>query len=78
MDIWDKSNFLIFIVFVIPGFLSMKMYSILHPNTEIDTTKAIVEVVSCSRINYAIWFTLFILLSRAGIFIAHLHIVFSI
>lgn len=56
MDIWDKSKILMFIIFVIPGFLSMKMYSILHPNSEIDTTKAIVEVVTYSCINYAIWF----------------------
>ncbi|MCR1231192.1 DUF6338 family protein [Klebsiella quasipneumoniae] len=56
MDIWDKSKLLLFIVFVIPGFLSMKIYSILHPNSEIDMSKAIVEVVSYSCINYAIWF----------------------
>jgi len=56
MDIWDKSKILLFIIFVIPGFLSMKMYSILHPNSDIDTTKVIVEVVTYSCINYAIWF----------------------
>jgi len=56
MDIWDKSKILLFIIFVIPGFLSMKMYSILHPNSDIDTTKTIVEVVTYSCINYAIWF----------------------
>lgn len=56
MDLWDKSKVLIFIVFVIPGFLSMKLYSILHPNVVIDTTKTIVEVVTYSCINYAIWF----------------------
>ncbi|EPM0865762.1 DUF6338 family protein, partial [Klebsiella pneumoniae] len=56
MDIWDKSKLLLFIIFVIPGFLSMKIYSILHPNSDIDMSKAIVEVVSYSCINYAIWF----------------------
>lgn len=56
MDIWEKSKLLIFIIFVIPGFLSMKLYSILHPNVMIDTTKTIVEVVTYSCINYAIWF----------------------
>ena len=56
MDIWDKSKLLIFIIFVIPGFLSMKLYSMLHPNVIIDTTKTIIEVVTYSCINYAIWF----------------------
>lgn len=56
MDIWDKSKLLLFVIFVIPGFLSMKLYSILHPNVMIDTTKTIIEVVTYSCINYAIWF----------------------
>ncbi|MDY0972598.1 DUF6338 family protein [Siccibacter turicensis] len=56
MDIWDINKLLIFIAFVIPGFLSMKIYSILHPNVSLDTSKIIVEVVSYSCINYAIWF----------------------
>lgn len=56
MDLWEKSKILIFIIFVIPGFISMKLYSILHPNENLDTTKTIVEVITYSCINYAIWF----------------------
>ncbi|PQK80193.1 hypothetical protein CG428_02205 [Pantoea ananatis] len=56
MDLWEKSKLLIFIFFVIPGFISMKLYNILNPNENIDTTKTIVEVITYSCINYAIWF----------------------
>lgn len=56
MDIWDINKLLIFIFFVIPGFLSMKLYNVLHPSVQLDTSKTIVEVVSYSCINYAIWF----------------------
>ncbi|KTS74234.1 DUF6338 family protein [Pantoea stewartii] len=56
MDLWEKSKLLIFIVFVIPGFISMKLYNILNPNENIDTTKTIIEVITYSCINYAIWF----------------------
>ncbi|MBU9818172.1 hypothetical protein J1781_25425 [Rahnella sp. C60] len=55
MDIWDKNKLLIFILFVIPGFLSMKIYSVLHPNARLDTSKALMDVVSYSCINYAFW-----------------------
>ncbi|WP_316509832.1 DUF6338 family protein [Klebsiella aerogenes] len=56
MDIWDKSKIIIFLLFVIPGFISMKVYSVLRPNTIFDTSKAIIEIVSYSCMNYAIWF----------------------
>jgi len=56
MDIWNSSKLFIFILFVVPGFLSMKAYNVFHPTVQIDTSKAIVEVVSYSCINHAIWF----------------------
>ncbi|AMH08914.2 hypothetical protein AL511_07065 [Klebsiella aerogenes] len=56
MDIWDKSKIIIFLLFVIPGFISMKVYSVLRPNAIFDTSKAIIEIVSYSCMNYAIWF----------------------
>lgn len=55
MDIWDTNKLVIFIAFVIPGFLSMKLYNILHPNIQLDTSKTFIEVVSYSCMNYAIW-----------------------
>ncbi|MEH3403717.1 DUF6338 family protein, partial [Enterobacter roggenkampii] len=55
MDIWDTNKLVIFIAFVIPGFLSMKLYSVLHPNVQLDTSKTVIEVVTYSCINYAIW-----------------------
>lgn len=67
MDIWDINKLLIFIAFVIPGFLSMKLYNVLHPNVQIDTSKTIIEVVSYSCVNYAIWFIPIYLVEKSTI-----------
>lgn len=71
MDIWDVNKLLIFIAFVIPGFLSMKIYSVLHPSVQLDTSKTIVEVVSYSCVNYAIWFVPIYHVEKSSFQISH-------
>ncbi|SWV62076.1 Uncharacterised protein [Klebsiella pneumoniae] len=71
MDIWDKSKIVIFLLFVIPGFISMKMYSVLRPNAIFDTSKAIIEIVSYSCINYAIWFIPVYFIESNKVYAAH-------
>ncbi|MEY0489128.1 DUF6338 family protein [Proteus terrae] len=55
MDIWEVNKLILFITFVIPGFLSMKIYSILQPNVRLDMTKYFIDIISYSCINYGIW-----------------------
>ncbi|EOA0279423.1 DUF6338 family protein [Escherichia coli] len=71
MDIWEKSKIIIFLLFVIPGFISMKVYSVIHPNTAFDTSKAIVEIVSYSCINYAVWFAPIYFIESEGVYLKH-------
>ncbi|EAM8492641.1 hypothetical protein ASR65_21640 [Salmonella enterica] len=71
MDIWDKSKIIIFLLFVIPGFISMKVYSVLRPNAIFDTSKAIIEIVSYSCMNYAIWFVPIYYIESSEFYLTH-------
>lgn len=54
MDIWDIDKLVIFIAFVIPGFISLKTYSLLHPTDHKDSSGKIIDAITYSCINYAI------------------------
>lgn len=54
MNIWDESKILLFIAFVVPGFIAIKAYELLVPSRYIDSSRQIVDAVSYSCINYAI------------------------
>ncbi|HCH3750668.1 hypothetical protein CGH28_18460 [Vibrio parahaemolyticus] len=58
MSIWETDKLIIFIAFVIPGFISLKVYSIFIANTNRDTSKQVIDAVAYSCINYAICFPL--------------------
>ncbi|HCQ6956069.1 TPA: hypothetical protein OL683_004759 [Citrobacter freundii] len=53
MDILEKGKLLLFVLFIMPGFISMKIYSLFHPSADRDTSKLLIDVVSYSCINYA-------------------------
>lgn len=54
MNIWEADKFLLFIAFVIPGFISIKTYELLFPGIQRDSSKQIVDAVAYSCINYAL------------------------
>ena len=54
MDIWDANKLLLFIAFVIPGFVSLKTYELLFPGTPKESDKLLVDAVAYSSINYAL------------------------
>ena len=56
MDIWEQDKLLLFIAFVIPGFISLKAYELFFPSQQADSSKQIVEAVTYSCINYALLF----------------------
>ena len=58
MSIWDVDKLQIFIMFVIPGFVSIKTYELLYPSQLRDSSKQIVDAVTYSCVNYAVlyWF----------------------
>ena len=56
MSILEVDKLLIFIGFVIPGFISIKVFDLLHPSESIDSTKKVIEAVTYSCFNYALLF----------------------
>ena len=54
MDIWQLDKLYLFIIFVVPGFVSLKTYELIFPHGIVDSSKQIVDAVAYSCINYAI------------------------
>ena len=54
MDIWDANKLLLFIAFVIPGFVSLKTYELLFPGAPKESDKLLIDAVAYSSINYAL------------------------
>ncbi|MBJ7266097.1 hypothetical protein IG389_02795 [Idiomarina abyssalis] len=54
MNIWDVDKLILFIAFVIPGFISIKAYQLLFPGTERPASTVIVDAIAYSCINYAL------------------------
>lgn len=69
MDIWEYSKIFIFIMFVIPGFISLKVYEILQVSVSKESSKLIIDAVAYSCINYAVLFIpIFFSRKRSGLF----------
>src|SRR5215475_3731673 len=52
--IWEVDKLLLFIAFVIPGFISIKVYELLFPGIEQESSKQVVDAITYSSINYAL------------------------
>lgn len=67
MDIWEQDKLILFIAFVIPGFVSLKAYELLFPSQRTDSSTQIIEAVTYSCINYALLFWLIVLAEDRGL-----------
>ena len=67
MSIWEQDKLLLFIAFVIPGFVSLKAYELFFPSQRTESAKQIVEAVTYSCINYALLFWLIAFVERSSI-----------
>ena len=56
MDIWQANKLLLFILFVIPGFVALKAYGRLVPRQARDSSQQIIDAIAYSCINYALLF----------------------
>lgn len=54
MDIWELDKFILFIAFVIPGFISIKCYQLFFPGLSRPTSEQIIDAIAYSSINYAV------------------------
>jgi hypothetical protein len=54
VDIFEESKLILFIAFVVPGFIAIKAYELLSPSQERDSSKQLIDAVSYSCLNYAV------------------------
>ena len=54
MSIWEENKLILFIAFVVPGFIAIKVYELLSPSRYTDSSKQIIDAVSYSCLNYAV------------------------
>jgi Family of unknown function (DUF6338) len=54
MDIWDANKLVLFIAFVVPGFISLKTYAVLLPSAPKDSAQQVIDAVAYSSINFAL------------------------
>jgi hypothetical protein len=67
MNIWEQDKLLLFIAFVIPGFVSLKAYELFFPSQRTESVKQIVEAITYSCINYALLFWLIVFVESSDI-----------
>ncbi len=58
MNIWEADKLIIFIAFVIPSFISLKVYDLLCPGSPKDSSKQVVDAVAYSCINDSVYLEL--------------------
>jgi hypothetical protein len=54
MNIWEIDKVFLFLVLVLPGFVSIKVYSNLIASDKIDFSKSLVEAICFSALNFGI------------------------
>lgn len=54
MDIWETDKLVLFIAFVVPGFISLKTYALLFPRAYRSSADQLIDAVAYSSINYAL------------------------
>ena len=60
MSIWAVDKLQLFIMFVIPGFISIKTYELLYPSQIRDSSKQVIDAITYSCVNYALLYWLII------------------
>ncbi len=53
LNIWTPEAIQLFILFVVPGFISIKAYELLFPSQQPDSSKQLIDAVSFGSLNFA-------------------------
>jgi len=71
MDIWEVEKLELFLIFFIPGFISVKVYDLLIPKERRDFSSSIYEIVGYSALNFAALSWLIFLILTESFYINH-------
>jgi len=72
MDIWNIDKLTLFVIFFLPGFISMKVYDLMVPGEPRDVSKSVLEAISYSTLNFAALFWLIMLTQTGDLYHRHL------
>lgn len=67
MDLLDADKLVLFVAFVVPGFVSLKTYQLLFQAAPRDASNQIVDAVAYSCLNYAILFWPILSVEESGV-----------
>ena len=71
MDIRNVDKLTLFLVFFVPGFISIKVYDLMVPGERRDFSKSLLEAISYSTLNFAALFWLIALIQTGGFYRSH-------
>ncbi len=71
MDIWNVDKLALFLIFFLPGFISMKVYDLMVPGEPRDFTKSLLEATSYSILNFAAMFWLIAMIQTGDFYHQH-------
>jgi hypothetical protein len=71
MDIWNVDKLTLFLIFFLPGFVSLRIYDLLIPSPRRDFSKSVFEVVGYSVLNFAALSWLIYLIHQNNFSAAH-------
>ncbi len=71
MDIWNADKLTLFLVFFLPGFISIKVYDLMVPGERRDFSKSLFELISYSTLNFGALFWLIVPIQRGDFSRSH-------
>jgi hypothetical protein len=71
MDVWNADKLALFLIFFVPGFISMKVYDLMVPGEPRDFSKSIFEAISYSALNFAALFWLIAIVQTKEFYQGH-------
>ena len=71
VNIWDENKLALFIAFVVPGFIAIKVYELLSPSRQVDSSKQLIDAISYSCLNYAILLWPIFIVESSGLKSSH-------
>lgn len=70
-DLFDANKLALFLIFVIPGFIAIKTYSLFSPLEDKDSSKILIDAIAYSCINYGYLLFQFILYNNIRMKLFH-------
>lgn len=66
---WEPDSFSSFLIFFMPGFISLKVFDSFVPNERRDFTKSVIEVIAYSTFNLILLFPIVIIITRDNFYL---------